>query len=368
MPSVSSPDRVALASSADTEVAKPKLGLPGSLAVMVAHHSLDLYTAKTDESLVDVWKDKGAAMRWPEFKSLNAHLVTPERSNGEMLVMGDEVALPREPPADDGFAAGAPAVVKREQVTPHAVNDAKPIFGATANAMAALLEANGFTFETLGQALVEHADHNINRLAAEQDAVGANTTGLTREVLGGLASSGGFAGKLVHGLERLMGLALQAAAATGQRPEDVLRLVTQSVMNTSVRDVVSGGSRLAEGLGQAAVDSYQKRGVTAAVVETALNVMVGRGLGGVNKEKMITELAEAAQSVAGNEKAISKAAETMKKLIKNETVIEKIAASARAVAPVADSLARPAVHATRLNAATTAIHNTPAADDADGSP
>jgi len=349
--------------SASTESSEP-ISLPAPLAALATTKSIEVRSAKAGESLSGVWKSISTTMSLADFQKLNGHLIVGVRQGGEALEQDDAIAMPVAVPLAapvDVFAPGSQPAGSRLSSNAAAASF-KETAGAYANNAAA-----GF-FHKVGKDLIDHADANMARLGGEQDEVGANHSGLTRELVGGLACAGGFMGETVHGLERLAGMAIQAVAISGNEPERVFAQTIQSVKTTSVGDAVSGAARVAEGMAKTFVENYEKRGLTCAILKTALVVGFGRGVGRVSKAKVIDELAQVAEAVAGKQQSITATAAAVKKVVKNEKALAGIAAVVSRVAPVADATLMPAVQAARVNAAATMIHNAPPAEPTPTSP
>ena len=252
----------------------------------------------------------------------------------------------------------------------YAAPDKEPVTVAAPGQEAVTIAPLGkepFTFAALGKKLVADADKNIARLAREQDELGAKTTGVTRELLGAAAAAGAFMGKTVHSLERLAGLAIEGIASAGDKPEETFHNALVAAKGVSVGGTINAVVRVAQGLAGAAIEAADKRGVASAVVETALNVVVSRGAGVLSKEKIVTDLANAAEKASGGDAVVIQVAEAAKRTVKNQTLVERLGGIARSIEPMADAAMSPAVNATRAAAAATVINKTPSAPT-DGKP
>ncbi len=355
-------EKAAPAQPKTTNVRTAAAALPASLAELAKTKLIDVHTVILGDTLFAVWKAKAASMSWPEFEKLNAHVTTAERRGGNLLVAGDQLAIPSQATsrasamrAADGFATGP---------TPNSVAPAdnpQAFLELVKNAPAAGTGAKApFTFLHLGEQLVADADKNIARLAREQDELGASTTGVTREVLGIAAAAGAFMGKTVHTVERLVGLAIEGIAITGDKPEQTLHRSIAAVKEVSVGGTIGAVVRAAQGLFAAGIEASDKRGVGSPIFETALNLLVSKGGGVLSKEKIVSELANAAEKVSGGDAVVVQVAEAAKKAVGHQSILERIGAIASSIEPVAAAAVGPAVNVTRATAAATVLNKSPA--------
>ncbi len=366
MARISNADRAPSAQPKPTEPRGEAAALPTSLAELAKTKLIDVHLAVAGDTLFTVWKAKASAMAWPEFEKLNAQLNTAEREGGNTLVVGDAIAIPSQAQAraTDKRVADSYGAIP----LPHLVPPAEP----SAEFLELLKNSRPpgkepFTFAALGKKLIADADKNIARLAKEQDDLGASTTGVTRQVLGAAAAAGAFMGKTVHSLERLAGLAIEGIAIAGDKPEETFHKALEAARGVSVGGTVNAVVHVAQGLAGAAVEAADKRGLASAVVETALNVVVSRGAGALSKEKIVTDLANAAEKASGGDAVVAQVAEAAKRSVKNQTLVQRMGAIAASIEPVADAAVSPAVNATRAAAAATVINKAPASST-DGKP
>lgn len=336
----------------------------------------------TSNGTTGVRFERAAVFERPELKTLNARLSAE-------FVVGDQVAIPKAPA--DSFspvsaaARAASAAVALETPSPAAavqttaeliatLDEAKGEIASlkrmvaglqavpsnrsravdesfTKDSKTGLAAGESFSWEKLGRALIEDADSNIQRLASEQDAVGAKYTGLKRELMGGLAAGGGFAGKFFHSLERLVGMGLFSVAGSINDPDRIAAAVR------AIRDNVSlnGLGNLLQGFGQNAFEAYARRGFSAVAVEGTLNAITFSGAGVASQVKVLNTVADAAVEVVGHERQISKWSEYAKKALQHSQVLGRIADNA--AAPFVATHLVPGFNVTRASLTANAVSN-----------
>ncbi len=330
----------------------------------------ETYFAKNGETLEGIWFERAAAFERAEFNALNAHLPAT-------LVAGDQVAIPKT--LIDSFAR-APAPAQPRPEVSAALEDAKRELASlrqkvaasqgssvsapvkklavvsaddalTAEAKARLAQGGTFTWEKLGLALVEDADLNIQRLAAEQDAVGAKYTGVKREAMGVLAAGGGFAGKFFHSFERLAGLALSSVAGGINDPDriaETIRALKESISLEGVGNVM-------QTIGENATEAYDRRGLLSVLLEGTLTAWTFKGGTAATQQRVLTKVADAAVDVIGHEKQISKWAEYLQKALKHSEVLTRIADNA--AAPLVATRIVPGLSLTRASVTANVVSN-----------